>query len=248
MGLWFADLLEKSGSEVFCVGRKTALSPAEAARMCDVVVISVPIVHTVEVIREIGPLISEDGLLMDLTSIKKAPMEAMLRYSSSEVVGAHPLFGPDMDADSKLKAVVCPGRGKRGLKWLVAVLEHASLEVTILSPERHDHIMGLVQGVNHFSTLALASCISRSGLKFEDFLNCSTQTFKQRLDRIRDILKQQAELFSSLLIDNPHSREFMDEYLKAAGELMGIAGKKDKKAFDELFEMLRNFFKNEKLS
>ena len=56
--------------------------------------LSVPIHRTEEIIREIGPAVRKGGLLMDLTSLKKAPVEAMLKYSGAEVLGVHPLFGP----------------------------------------------------------------------------------------------------------------------------------------------------------
>jgi prephenate dehydrogenase len=242
MGSWFADLLERRGSKVFRVGRKTEVTPAEAAQQCDVVVISVPVGRTVKVIQEIGPLVSEDALLMDLTSIKKAPVEAMLEYSSAEVVGAHPLFGPDITSNSELRLAICPGRGKSGLDWLLGVLKDADLGVTILSPEEHDHMMGLVQGVNHFSTLTLALFISRSGLKFEDLVNCSTQTFRQRLDRIKSIIEQPAELFGSLMMDNPPAEEFIGQYLEAARDLIKITKAKDRKIFEKTFVMLKEFF------
>ena len=87
MGSWFAGLLGQSGSKVFRVGRRTDLTPAQVAQQCDVVVISVPIADTVRVIQEVGPLVSENGVLMDLTSVKKGPVEAMLRYSRAEIVG-----------------------------------------------------------------------------------------------------------------------------------------------------------------
>ncbi|MCP4681013.1 MAG: hypothetical protein GY864_01605, partial [Desulfobacterales bacterium] len=38
MGSWFADLMERHGSEVFRLGRKTTPTPAEMAPQCDVVV------------------------------------------------------------------------------------------------------------------------------------------------------------------------------------------------------------------
>ena len=243
MGSWFAKLLEQSGSKVYRVGRKTDLTPAEAAQQCDVVVISVPIADTDKVIQEIGPLVSEKGVLMDLTSVKKGPVEAMLRYSRAEVVGAHPLFGPEITSNSGLRVVICPGRGERGLGWLKGVLGDAGLRVTVLSPEKHDHIMGLIQGVNHFSTLALASCISRSGLKFEDILNCSTQTFIDRVDRIRSVLEQPAELFGSLLMDNPAACEFNEAYLRSVEELIHIIRRGDKEAFGKLFESLKKVFR-----
>ena len=242
MGAWFGDLLERLGSRVFRVGRATALTPADVARRCDVVVISVPIAETLKVIQELGPLISEDALLMDLTSVKRKPMEAMLKYSRSEVVGAHPLFGPHVKCSPELRVVLCPGRGETGLAWVQAIFQVAGLGVTVISSRKHDYIMGLVQGVNHFSTLALALCISRSGLEAQDLLGCSTQTFKQRLKRIDKIMEENAELFRSLLMDNPPAEEFMVRYLDAAEELFKVIREKDTKAFETIFASLGEYF------
>jgi len=44
------------------------------AQKSDVVVVSVPIADTVRVIREIGPLVPGEGLLMDLASLKAGPV------------------------------------------------------------------------------------------------------------------------------------------------------------------------------
>ena len=245
MGSWFAALLEPYGSEVFRVGRKTDLTPAEMVRRCDVVVISVPVVQTINMIREIGPLVSENALLMDLTSIKERPMEAMLRHSRAEVVGTHPLFGPDRVSDSGLRIAVCPGRGRVWRDWLLRILRDAGLIVTVLSPQKHDHLMGLIQGVNHLSTIALGLCVSRSGFMFDELLNCSTQTFTKRFDRIRTMMEQPAELFGSLLMDNPAAGELMDQYLEATEELIEISNKKDRASFEQIFENLKEFFYRE---
>ena len=244
MGSWFADLLEPYGSEVYRVGRKTDLTPAEMARRCDVVVISVPVVHTINMIKEIGPLVSEKGLLMDLTSIKEKPMEAMLRHSHAEVVGTHPLFGPDRVPGSGLRIAVCPGRGKVWRDWLLKTLRDAGLIVTVLSPQKHDYLMGLIQGVNHLSTIALGLCVSRSGFMFDELLDCSTQTFTKRIDRIRAMMELPAELFESLLMDNPATGEFMDQYLEATDEVIRISRSKDRAAFREIFSKLKEFHRS----
>ena len=242
LGTWFADLLEPYAEKVFRVGRHTALTPDETARRCDVVVISVPIAQTVEVIKEIAPLVSEQGLLMDLTSIKREPVEAMLRYSRAEVIGAHPLFGPESAADGELRVAVCPGRGNIWLNRLLGIFQDSGLKVMVLSPEKHDRMMGLIQGVNHLSTFALGMCVSRSGFGLEELLNCSTLTFASRLDRIRSMLNQPEELFGSLLMDNPSAGEFMDHYVEATKELIEISQKKDRASFEHIFENLKAFF------
>jgi prephenate dehydrogenase len=245
MGSWFADIMQPYSSEVFRVGRTTDLTPSEMARRCEVVVISVPVAQTIHMIREIGPLVSEKGLLMDLTSIKTKPVEAMLRYSRAEVVGTHPLFGPERPSDSGLRMVLCRGRGRVWCNWLSTVLRDAGLKVMVLSPERHDRLMGLVQGVNHLSTITLGLCIIRSGLMFDELLNASTQTFANRIDRIRAMTGQPAELFGSLLMDNPPAGEFMDHFLEAMEELLAIIKKKDRASFEKIFESLKAFFCSE---
>jgi prephenate dehydrogenase len=242
MGSWLALLLEGRGLTVLRTGRKTDLTPSEMARQCDVVVISVPIADTVRIIKEIGPLVSEKGLLMDLTSVKKAPVETMLKYSRAEVVGVHPLFGPDSGSSSDLRIAVCPGRGHEGRNWIIDIFRDEGFQVVTLEPEKHDRIMGIVQGVNHFSTLALAHCISRSGIEIDHLVNVSTFTFNQRLGRIRSILEQPGELFGSLLMDNPAAGEFIEQYLESVESLIRITRNGDREAFGELFNSLKDVF------
>jgi prephenate dehydrogenase len=241
MGSWFAHLVEPVTERTFRVGRRTDLTPVETARRCDVVVISVPIADTIKVIRELGPLISENALLMDLTSIKEKPVKAMLQYSCAEVVGAHPLFGTEGKSAKGQRMVLCPGRGKKGLKWLTKVLERAGIKVVVMDPVEHYQIMGLIQGVNHFSTLALGLCMVKSGFGFEEILNCSTRTFERRLDRIRSMVKQPAELFESLLMDNPWVEVSSEEYLDTIQTMLQIIRSNDREAFGELFKSLGTF-------
>ncbi|MBF0449843.1 MAG: prephenate dehydrogenase/arogenate dehydrogenase family protein [Candidatus Magnetomorum sp.] len=238
MGAWFADFLEKQGYDVYPVGRSTTLTPEMMARLCDVVVIAVPIPVTVKIIQKIGPILTERRLLMDLTSIKQIPLEAMLEHSTAEVVGVHPLFGPIEDAEGQ-RVAICPGRGRLGLKWVTDIFEKGKLQISVMEPQEHDRLMGLIQGVNHFSTLGLAHCILSSGFSIEDIEKCSTITFKRRLDRIYKLLDQPAELFGSLLIDNPESLNYIRLYRDVLNEMIPMIENKDHRAFQELFLSLK---------
>jgi len=51
---------------------------------------------------------------MDLTSLKTEPVKAMLKSSISEVIGLHPLFGPNIRFMSGKNVAVCPVRQKNG--------------------------------------------------------------------------------------------------------------------------------------
>jgi prephenate dehydrogenase len=234
--------MQDSGLDVLRVGRKTAITPSAMARQCQVVVISVPISDTLAMIRELGPLVREDGLLMDLTSLKKGPVDAMLRYSRAQVVGIHPLFGPSGETHPGLRAALCPGRGEEGLRWIKDVLTKQGVEVTVIDPEKHDRMMALIQAVNHFDTLALAHCISRSGFELQDLANTSTQTFQKRMDRIKEMLAQPSELFGSLLMDNPWAAESIGQYLNSVELLLRMTRDRDREGFERLFGSLGAVF------
>ena len=90
MGRLFGDL----GHHILVVDRNTTLHAAEAAAAADVTIISVPIDLTEQVIAEVGPHVPEHALLMDVTSLKEAPVAAMLASTRASVVGTHPMFGP----------------------------------------------------------------------------------------------------------------------------------------------------------
>ena len=122
------------------------------------------------------------------------------------------------------------------------MLRDAGLGVETISPEKHDRIMGLVQGASHFTTLALALCVSRSGIGLEDILKCSTQTFSERFDRITSVVGQSSGLFGSLLMENRSAETFIDQYLNASEELANVIRGKDREGFEKMFEALKRFF------
>ncbi len=244
MGSWFAEILKEQGVEALCTGPGTEISPREMARQCRIVVVSVPIAATIEVIRDIGALVPADGLLMDLTSLKKAPVDAMLKYSRAQVVGLHPLFGPAAE-NQDLSIGVCPGRGREGLEWITDIFRKSGIRPVFFDPEAHDRVMGLIQGVHHFATLALALCIKESGYGREYLVDCATRTFTQNLDRIKTMLEQPSGLFGSLLMDNPFTEETMKIYLESCERLERITKEGDRETFQKLFESLGDFFSKE---
>jgi len=245
MGSWFGDVLEGLGLEVMRCGRSTELRPKDVASLCDVVVVSVPIKDTVSVIEQIGPLVRKDALLMDLCSVKTEPVSAMLKYSRSQVVGLHPLFGPRAGQNSHLSVAVCPARGEEGLRWITRIIKKAELKPVVLPPLLHDHIMGLIQGAHHFSVLALAQCIMRSGYSVRDLLKLSTPSFKQTLERIGSILDQTPDLFGPLMMDNAFSRQFIESYRESCEQLAEIIANKQDEIFKDVFLSLKKYFGQE---
>jgi Prephenate dehydrogenase len=152
MGRWFADLLKKEGYTVHVSGRKTKLSSDELAKICNVVVVSVPISATAEVIKQVGPLLNKDKLLMDLTSLKIEPVELMLAHSVAEVIGCHPLFGPGIKESIGQNIVLCTGRGNNWYPWLKGIFDKNRFNVLERTAAEHDEMMSIVQVLNHLNS------------------------------------------------------------------------------------------------
>ena len=155
IGRWFADFFRGEGYPVDISGRSTGLTIPEIAARCQVVIVGVPIDATSDIIRRVGPQMRQGNLLMDLTSLKEEPVAEMLKSSVSEVIGCHPLFGPDVTSLDDQNIALCPGRGEHWLAWLVDLLEKRNARVIKTTPRHHDKMMAVIQVLTHINTMAM---------------------------------------------------------------------------------------------
>ncbi len=213
IGRWFADFFRREGHVVHVTGRTTGMDIPGLATASQVIIVSVPIGVTCEVIRKVGPFLKEDALLMDLTSLKEEPVRVMLAASASEVIGCHPLFGPGIPSLAGQNIALCPGRGERWLPWLKALLERKGARVVVTTPRRHDEIMAIVQGLNHLNTIALGLVLHEAGMKEEDLEKFTTPIFRMKM-KIMEKVFGRPDLYAEILTLNPHVGRICDLYEK----------------------------------
>jgi prephenate dehydrogenase len=218
IGRWFADFFRQGGHGVHVTGRTSGMDLPDLAMTCQVIVVSVPIGVTSEVIRRVGPFLKEDSLLMDLTSLKTEPVRVMLSSSSSEVIGLHPLFGPGVNSLEGQNVVLCPGRGRRWQPRIRAWLEGKGARVVVTTPERHDEIMAVVQGLNHLNTIALGLVLHEAGIKEEDLEKFTTPIFRAKMEIMERVFAR-PQLYAEILTLNPHVGRICDLYEKKLAEL-----------------------------
>ena len=118
MGRWFQHFFASQGLEVLVADLDTEQTSQEVASLSDVVMLAVPIPEVAKTARALAPHLQPQAALMDLTSVKQAPMDAMMAHFPGEVVGTHPLFGPLATDIAGQTVVLCPGRGERWFNWL----------------------------------------------------------------------------------------------------------------------------------
>ena len=219
MGRWFAGLLRKEGCTVHVCGRKTKLQINDLARLCKVIVVAVPISATPEIIKQVGPLLSKDALLMDLTSFKYEPVKLMLANSKAEVIGCHPLFGPQLKDASEQNVILCPARGKKWLSWLKGVFKKNKLVVLEATPEEHDKMMAIVQALNHFNTITLGMALAGTNVELAEINKFSTPILRTKLEIIKKIFTESPELYIDIIMGNPQTGKMLDIYEKSLKDI-----------------------------
>jgi prephenate dehydrogenase len=236
MGQFFVPVFERAGYKVTVTGRKTALTNAALASGCDIVVVSVPIRETVRVIDEIAPLLNSDQVLCDLTSLKVRPVEAMLK-SKAEVIGLHPMFGPTVGSLKSQTIIACPARVKETTRDLIlAIFRNEGARCTIATPEQHDRMMAVVQGLTHYVTLCMADSIRRLGMNIDDTQAFTSPVYQIELSLMGRLLSQDPALYADILEENPYVPEVLAACQQSAAELSAIVNRQDPALFSEFFE------------
>jgi prephenate dehydrogenase len=205
-------------------------------------VIAVPIDDTDEVIRSVGPAVRPDGLLMDITSIKEAPMSAMLAATSASVVGTHPMFGPGVHSLQGQRIVLCRGRGDRWADWLQQTLSSRGLVVSEATPAHHDRAMAIVQVLTHFQTQVLGVTLARLGMPLAATLEFTSPAYLLELFVAARHFAQDPGLYGPIEMRNPATSEVTAAFQAAAGDLATVLADGDRAAFSALFEEVRQFF------
>jgi len=242
MGRVMARLFEDLGNAVMIADVDTELTPVEAAKLADVVVVSVPIEVTEQVIREVGPHVREDALLMDVTSIKEGPLRAMMESTRASVVGTHPMFGPSVHSLQGQRVVVCAGRGERWEGWLRRAFGARGLSVTDATAEQHDRAMAVVQVLNHYQTQVLGLTLARFGVPIEETLKFTSPAYLLELYVAGRHFAQSPDLYGSIEMRNPRTAEVTRAFQSAASELAEILEAKDRARFAGVFDEVRRYY------
>lgn len=214
MGQMFAKAFKKAGCKVIISGRNTILSHKEAAEKGDIVIVSVPIRVTKNVIKKIGRYVRRNALLTDFTSVKMLPAEWMKKYCKSEIIAGHPVFGPLKNIRGQ-NFVICPVRGQKHLAAYKKLLESLGLKVTIITPEEHDRHMAVIQCLVHQSNLAFAAALRQLNYNLKKGESLASPQFRLKISAVRRMLDQNAQMYADIQRYNPYTKETAKKLLSA---------------------------------
>lgn len=242
MGTMLVRLFADLGHRVLVVDRDTELTPGDAAGTADVVIVSVPIADTEAVIRQVGPRVRREALLMDVTSLKAAPVAAMLHATDASVVGTHPMFGPGVHTLQGQRVVVCRARGEEWADWVAAMFAARGLVVTETTPEKHDRAMAVVQVLTHMQTQVFGLALARSEVPLSDTLPFTSPAYLLELYVAARHFAQEPSLYGPIEMRNPGTPAVANGLADATREIAEILASGDRHRFEAMFEEVRTYF------
>jgi prephenate dehydrogenase len=109
-----------------------------------------------------------------------------------------------------------------------------------MTPEAHDKMMAVVQGLTHFQAIAAAHCMEALGFDPGSSLESASPVYRLRLAMIGRILAQNPRLYAEIQIFNPFVREALEQLRSSQERLMGFVTAADVDGFVAEFERVRD--------
>jgi len=185
------------------------VSDAEEIFDCDALFFCVAISSFEEVLEKARPFCKKETLFFDTCSVKVFPVSWMKKYlpSGSKIIATHPMFGPDSypQGERKLAMVMCNVSVDAMVfnEW-VQYFTAKSLQVELMTPEKHDEMTAYSQGITHYM-----------GRVFADLqlhpTSIDTQGYKMLLEVMAQTCNDSWQLFLDLQRYNPYTEKMRED-------------------------------------
>ena len=188
------------------------------------VLLALPISELRSCLEVVCTVLRPGATLLDCCSVKVLPVRWMMELApaEAEVIGLHPLFGPQSGSGgvAGLPIVVCPGRTQR-MEQIAGFLVEAGLAVHVATPEEHDRAMAQTLVRAHF----IGRGLMRAGIQEASL---RTPSF-DRLHRMVELVKDDSiQLFHDMNLFNPFAaeerRRLLEALLQIHRELESLPG------------------------
>ena len=187
-----------------------------AAAGCDVVFLFPPIVRFEECCLQVAPHLRRGAIVVEGCSVMSVPTDLMRKHLPSDVdlVGCHPLFGPQSGAAGLrgFKVVLSAVRTAR-ISEVAALFTALGVEIVHMTPDQHDRAMARTQAVEQF--------IGRMLLRLDVTEQDVDVPGYRKLVELRRMLEQDSEeLTVAIVRNNPHAQREIDRLAAAFSDVL----------------------------
>ncbi len=242
MGSLFVRCFSQSGYTVRVLEQNDWPHVAELAKDVDLALLAVPIDATGAVAQKLGPHLPPGSVLSDITSLKREPLEAMLRAHAGPVLGLHPLFGPTTASMDKQIVVTTSGRNPEACRWIIdQLLLWGSVPVETTA-EEHDRMMGIVQALRHFATFAFGYYLWDRKVPIARTLDVSSPIYRLELGMVGRLFAQDPSLYAEIIFATPERQALLRDFVESLNGHLGMVDRGDKQTFVEEFRKVAEWF------
>lgn len=154
----------------------------EALDGADLIILCLPVDRIGELVQELAPHLEPGCLVTDVGSTKSLicrEAQATLEGSPAQFVGSHPMAGSEKSGleyatDTLFENRACivtplPQSDPSATETLVALWQQLGMEVTTMSPERHDEIVAHISHLPHLLASVLCAQLGTKDSKWRHF-------------------------------------------------------------------------------
>lgn len=242
MGRFFTKQLSAIGHDIRILEHNNWQQADELLGNADLVLLSVPIEYTIDVIRSAAKYIAPTTALADITSIKAPIVEAMLNYHNGPVMGLHPMFGPSVESFSSQNVVVCPGRYCKAFQWLLDWIQSGGGKLIFSTPSEHDQMMVFVQAIRQFSTFSFGLFLTNEEIDINRSWDFSSPSYRQKVEMVESLFAQSAPLIVDIILATQERREAIINLASTYNRLALLVGEGDRETLINEFQNAQNLF------
>ncbi|MDO5851169.1 MAG: prephenate dehydrogenase [Methanobacteriaceae archaeon] len=206
----------------------------KAIQNADIIIFAVPLDKMEETIKEIAPYAPPNSVLIDIASIKINSANALKKYApeNTEILPTHPMFGPRLPSLEGQIVILTPTDiNGSWFKIIKKFLIQENTHIIISSPEEHDKMMSIVQGLTHFTYITLASTIKKLNISMKESRNFASPIYNMMLDMISRIVAQNPYMYYAIQKQNPETRKSRNCLINEINYMNNLIEKGDEKTF-----------------
>jgi len=241
MGRMFKPAWEAQGKTVLVSGSKDHDAEKRLVLESELVIVSVPIEKTAEVIGRISKWLTPDHLLSDFTSVKAAVVPKMLQ-TNAEVIACHPMFG-EVESLKGHNVILLPASGKtKRLAPYQRLYADLGLNVVVMEDwKKHDESMSVIQGLMHFQHILFSRILTERKVDLETVLQICSPVYQANFAFACRILQRDPHLYTHILMDNPENRSVLKQFVAEAQAHLKMVEQRDEETFEKQFLESRDY-------
>jgi len=221
---------------------KFEISLEKSVKNADIIMISIPINSTPEMIRKIGPFLKKNALIFDITSLKSAVVKALTEIKNNfpvNCISLHPMFGPGIsDMKNYVMMVVKVGGTDQYEVFMSELLElfrSDGLIVTETLPEIHDKRVALTLGVPHMLNILFLNLLKSTSEPLNELTRFTGTTFLLQKVFAESIIQREMEMFGEIQMENQEFVKILEKFENLLHKYKKIIKEKNIVGFNEIF-------------